>query len=77
MSIGVGVQESLVRFLQQTTLKPEIDEVQQPPHCLAPSASSRCVRASVNKVRTLLRGFGTTRSQVQILSPRPSFRNGT
>jgi hypothetical protein len=35
-----------------------------------PSASSRCVRASANKVRTLLREFGTKRSQVQILSPR-------
>jgi hypothetical protein len=38
MSTGVGVQEALVRFLQQTTLKREIDEVQQQPAAL-PSPS--------------------------------------
>ncbi len=46
-------------------------EVQQRPHDLTHSASSRCMRASVNKASCgYCAEFGTKRSQVQILSPR-------
>jgi hypothetical protein len=49
-------------------------EVQQRPPCLTRSASSRCVRASVNKTKNrLLRGVRDEEVEVQILSPRPLF----
>jgi hypothetical protein len=47
-------------------------KVQQQPDCLTRLASSRCVPASVNKATSgYCADFGTKRSQVQILSPRP------
>jgi hypothetical protein len=49
-------------------------KVQQRPHCLTRSASSRCVLSSANMARNdYCAEFGTKRSQVQILSPRPLF----
>ena len=49
-------------------------EVQQRPQDLRRTASSRCVRAGVNKASNgYCAEFGTKRSQVQILSPRPVF----
>jgi hypothetical protein len=47
-------------------------KVQQRPNCLARSPSSRCVLTSANKAPDdYCAEFGTKRSQVQILSPRP------